>query len=182
MKKINRSMPESIYQCTQTQGKAPRLKIYLGKQRLGKDEREKAGHSTLVISIRETYIQGMSWGKQTGSLSSLAGTKELYRVKAGNTNGYWYINASRSGNYMLDRVRTTTCSRHQHIAGGKGEVLIYMRMNISYDQTVSKWRFAKSNLCSGSGLDCETDSSHVMEWSLHSIKRQERVLWEYQKS
>lgn len=126
----------------------------------------------------------MSWAaaKQTGSLSSLAGTKELHRVKVGNSNGSWYMNAIRSGNYMLDQVRTATCSRHQHIAGSKGEVLIYMRMNISYDQTVSKWGFATSSLCSESGPDCGTDSSHVMERSLHSIHGQERVLWEYQKS
>lgn len=126
----------------------------------------------------------MSWAaaRQNGSLSSLAGNKELYRVQVGNTNGYWYMNATRSGNYMLDQVRTTTCSRHQHIARGKGGVLIYVRMNISYDQTVSKWGFAKNNFCSGSGPDCGTDSSHIIKWSLHSVKGQEKVLWEYQKS
>ena len=36
--------------------------------------------------------------------------------------------------YMLDQVRTTTCSRNQHIAGSHE----YVRTNINYDQTVSK--------------------------------------------
>ena len=40
--------------------------------------------------------------------------------------------------YMLDQVRTTACSKNGHITGGKGEVRICVRMNISYYQAVSK--------------------------------------------
>lgn len=43
------------------------------------------------------------------------------------------MNAARYGNY-IDQIRTTVRSRNQHMAGGKGEILIYVRMNISYDQ------------------------------------------------
>lgn len=38
---------------------------------------------------------------------------------------------------MLDQVKTAACSRNWHIAGGKGGVLTYVRMNLNYDQTVS---------------------------------------------
>lgn len=38
-----------------------------------------------------------------------------------------------SVNYMLDYVRRTTCCRNQHIAGGRGKGLIYVKMNISYN-------------------------------------------------
>lgn len=45
---------------------------------------------------------------------------------------------------MLDQVRTTTCSRNQHIEGGKGGELIYVRMNVNYDRTVSKGGLPKA--------------------------------------
>lgn len=38
---------------------------------------------------------------------------------------------------MLDQVKRTTCFRNQHIAGGKGRVQMYVKMNINYDQMVS---------------------------------------------
>lgn len=38
------------------------------------------------------------------------------------------------------------CSRNWLITRGKGGVLIHARMNINYDQTVSKGGFAESNL------------------------------------
>lgn len=38
---------------------------------------------------------------------------------------------------MLYEVRMTTCSRNQHIVGGRVGLLIYVRMNIDYSQTVS---------------------------------------------
>lgn len=51
-----------------------------------------------------------------------------------------YMNATRYGKslYMLDQVRTTTCSRKQRVVGNRGRVLIYVRMNVNYDETVSK--------------------------------------------
>lgn len=58
------------------------------------------------------------------------------------------------GNYVLDQVKTTTCSRNQHAVGGRRGVLIYVRTNISYDQTVSKgglWE-ATSPFWAGSSL------------------------------
>lgn len=40
--------------------------------------------------------------------------------------------------YMLGQLRTTACSGNKHIAGRKGGVVGYVRMNINYDQTVAK--------------------------------------------
>lgn len=68
--------------------------------------------------------------------------------------------------YMLDQVRKTTCSRKQYTAGGRGGVRLYVRMNISYDQSLRG--FAESNFCSGLGPACGTDSGHIIEQSLHS--------------
>lgn len=37
---------------------------------------------------------------------------------------------------MLDQVRTAACSRNQHIRRqGRGSLLVYVRMNIHYDQS-----------------------------------------------
>lgn len=41
------------------------------------------------------------------------------------------------GHCMLDQVRTMSCSRTQHVVGGKGGALVYVRTNIDYEQTVS---------------------------------------------
>lgn len=47
-------------------------------------------------------------------------------------------------NYMLDQGRTVSCSRNQHIAGGKGGVLIYVRTTSI--TTSLEGAFAESNL------------------------------------
>lgn len=66
--------------------------------------------------------------------------------------------------YVLAQVRTTTCSRNEHIAREKGGMLIYIRINIKatsvlawiqlVEQTVvTSWN---SSLSSTAGkLDCE---------------------------
>lgn len=41
-------------------------------------------------------------------------------------------------NFIVDQVRLTGCSRNWHIAGGKRGVLIYVIMNINYNQVISK--------------------------------------------
>lgn len=71
---------------------------------------------------------------------------------------------------MLDQVRTTTCPRNQHVAGGRAAVLIYVRMNINYDQTVSKGLgVAESKLYSGPSPTCKMDNSYIMEqFPLHT--------------
>lgn len=46
---------------------------------------------------------------------------------------------------MLDQVRSLACSRNQHIVGGRGRVLVYVGMNIDYNQTVSKGGFSGSH-------------------------------------
>lgn len=89
--------------------------------------------------------QGIAWGKR------------------GTGHRYEYMSAARYGTllYTLDQVRTTTCSRTYHITGGKGSLLIYIRMNIRYDQTSLSGVCGKQSL---SGLG--PDSDHVMEQSL----------------
>ena len=51
--------------------------------------------------------------------------------------------------YMLDQLRTTACSGNKHIAGRKGKVVSYVRMNINYDQTVAKSGLQKPTLALG---------------------------------
>lgn len=68
---------------------------------------------------------------------------------------------------MLNQVRTTARSRKPQVAGGKG-VLIYVRVNITYDQTVS-WAEGcglERSLRSVPGPAGGTDSGHVMEQAL----------------
>lgn len=38
---------------------------------------------------------------------------------------------------MLDQVKTTAYSRTQHVVGSRRGVLVYVRMNTHYDQSVS---------------------------------------------
>lgn len=73
--------------------------------------------------------------------------------------------------YVLDQVRTTTCSRNQHIVGGRVGLLIYVRRNSDYNQTVFKAGFAVSSVPpSGSGPACGSGSSLSMEESsLHTF-------------
>lgn len=81
------------------------------------------------------------------------------------------MNAARYGKllYMLDQSRAIACSRNQHIIGGNRRVLICVSMNINYDQTTSKGKFAESNLCSGLG---PIEQTAVMSWdSLSSTLR-----------
>ena len=52
------------------------------------------------------------------------------------------MNASRYEKLvcMLGQARTTArCYRNLHTVGGRGGLLVYVRMNIGYDQSVSKW-------------------------------------------
>ena len=66
----------------------------------------------------------------------------------GNSLGCGYLNATRYRKllYVLDQVRATTCSRGQHFIGGKGGVLICIRMNVDYGQTASKEGLQKEGL------------------------------------
>ena len=64
--------------------------------------------------------------------------------------------------YMLDQVRTTAGSRNQHIARGKGGVLIYIRTSTDYDQTVSK-EVLQEAPPSGRGPVYGADSRRVTE-------------------
>lgn len=48
------------------------------------------------------------------------------------------MSATRYKNYMLDQVRTMAHSKKWQVTGGRGKVLIYVIMNINYDQTVSQ--------------------------------------------
>lgn len=43
-----------------------------------------------------------------------------------------------TGNYILDQVGTTACSRNQRVVGGREGLLAYIRMTMEYDQTISK--------------------------------------------
>lgn len=67
---------------------------------------------------------------------------------------------------MFDQVRTTAYSRKPQVAEGKG-VLIYVRVDITYDQTVS-WVGGglERSLPSGPGPAGGTDSGQVMGQSL----------------
>lgn len=60
---------------------------------------------------------------------------------------------------MADQIRTTTYFRPAS-TGDKGGVLIYVRMNINYGES------AESNLYSGPGPTCGTESGHIMEQSI----------------
>lgn len=66
-----------------------------------------------------------------------------------------------SSNHMLDQVKTTTCSRNQHIAGRGGGVWIRIRMNINDDQIVSKaGLWTTTSLWPGSSLQDRQRSCH----------------------
>lgn len=62
---------------------------------------------------------------------------------------------------MLAQVRTTACSKNQHIAGGRVWVLIYVRMNISYHWTVCKGG------CKKQPSFLPVSSSWDRQWSPH---------------
>lgn len=48
------------------------------------------------------------------------------------------MNATRNGNYFTCFTGLAGLSRNQYIEGGGGVVLINVRMNIDYNQTVSE--------------------------------------------
>lgn len=130
-------MPECQYR--QNQEKAPRMKMLLHKQTAGKELRKR-----LPLQSGDDFIKGYLHTRQ----------------------GYQYLNASSMENYMLDQVLTTACARNQHIAGGRGGVLIFVRKNMDYDQTDSGGgQRCRKQLPSNRGLVCEIDSGHIMEVS-----------------
>lgn len=61
--------------------------------------------------------------------------------------------------YMLDLVRSVASSRNQHVVGSRGGVLAYVRVNIDYDQTVSKGGFQEA-------------VSPLWPWSLFQLRQQ----------
>lgn len=73
-------------------------------------------------------------------------TPENYKGKGVDSHRYKNMDVTRYGNllYMIDQVGTTTCSRNQQIAEGRGRTLTYVKMNISYHQTVSNWGLQKA--------------------------------------
>lgn len=66
----------------------------------------------------------------------------------------------------LTRSGRQTCFRNQHIAGGKTGVLIYVRMN---RESLRGWGSVESNLHSGPGPSCRTDSDHIIKQCLLHI-------------
>lgn len=96
----------------------------------------------------------------------MAGARALFRVK-----GWGAVITGTSTlmlpvwnlPYMLDQVWTITCSRNQHLAGVMRGMLIYVRMNISYNYNYNCRGVAESNLPSGLGPGHRTESGHVVE-------------------
>lgn len=76
----------------------------------------------------------------------LGGCQRVIGSRAGEESQVLVHDATRYGKllHLLDQVRTTACPRNLHIAGGKGGVLIYVRMNTSYNQTISRGSLQKA--------------------------------------
>lgn len=95
------------------------------------------------------FIKGNSQTKHvSGRLQDKSGLLSMHAwqssrmiwVKGGRGNGLGCGKLL----HMLDQVRTTTSFRNQHVAEDRGVVLTYVRMSISYDQTISKGRLQKT--------------------------------------
>lgn len=98
-------------------------------------------------------------------LCHLTSAKELHRAEKGKVMG---TRAYRKLLDVIDQVRTTTCPRNQHTAGGRTGLLVYVRMNIGYEWTISMGVRGKQSPfwpC----LVCRPDSSHIMKkYLLHT--------------
>lgn len=79
---------------------------------------------------------------------------------------------SAIGNYMLDQVRTLACSTDQQAVGGREGVLIYVKMNINYDQTVFKRR-------GGEGSNLLGPSSQVRQQSFMNSLSSQVHKWDH---
>lgn len=102
------------------------------------------------------------------SLHCLTGVREPYGVKGGMGWGKSRVLVREYHQvwklvYMLDQVGTITCPRTQRRAGGRGRMLIYVRRNTNYNQTISKG-VTRSNLHSGRVQLAH--SGHVTEQSV----------------
>lgn len=64
---------------------------------------------------------------------------------------------------MLDKARSTACYRNQHIVGGRGGLLIYVRMSISMINQSLSGVCRKQSL---PGPALESGGSHILEQSL----------------
>lgn len=68
---------------------------------------------------------------------------------------------------MLDKARSTACYRNQHIVGGRGGLLIYVRMNINMISQSLSGVCRKQSL---PGPALESGRSHILEQSLFRSK------------
>ena len=107
--------------------------------------KKEAGHSSWQVRfIREALIRGMSEvaARQNGFPCCLAGPKNYIGCGGGaaiaKDTSTWMLPGTEI--CIFDQVRPTLF----HTAGGRRGVLIYVKMNVSYDQRVSEGHLQKA--------------------------------------